>query len=189
MDMEGKNYYDRLGVQRTATLEEIKEAYYEIARVYHPDSRFFDDLLEESELVMTDEQLKVFRMVTEAYNTLIRDEKRKAYDRTLPAELNPWSEPKASRELFTDDLKTDLQPRIKRPRKDTKTYGRFGLMNELNQMIQESEPGPRLRSVSQIIREEQQRQMVKGPGYRKMALVAASALMFAVSVVVVLVTL
>ena len=33
-----KSYYDLLGVPRDATVAQIKEAYREIARMYHPDS-------------------------------------------------------------------------------------------------------------------------------------------------------
>ena len=35
--MEFKDYYARLGVDKTATLEDIKRAYRKLARKYHPD--------------------------------------------------------------------------------------------------------------------------------------------------------
>jgi len=32
------DYYDRLGVNRKATAEEIREAYFDLARTTHPDA-------------------------------------------------------------------------------------------------------------------------------------------------------
>ncbi len=80
-EFKRRNYYQRLGLPRTATVAEVKEAYREIARVYHPDSHFFEDLIEYQ---LTEDDIAVFQMVTAAYDTLIREEKRSAYDRSLP---------------------------------------------------------------------------------------------------------
>jgi len=80
-EFQKRNYYERLGVARTATLAEIKEAYREIARVYHPDSNFFGDILEYK---LDEKDDKIFQLVTAAYDTLIKEDKRKEYDLTLP---------------------------------------------------------------------------------------------------------
>ena len=61
-----KNFYDVLGVKKTATKEEIKKAYRELCKKYHPDKNGGDDAK--------------IKEVNEAYATLGDDEKRKQYD-------------------------------------------------------------------------------------------------------------
>jgi molecular chaperone DnaJ len=64
-----EDYYDRLGVSRDASSEEIKKAYRKKAMEYHPDQS--DD----------PEAEEKFKAVTEAYEVLRDPEKRKVYDR------------------------------------------------------------------------------------------------------------
>ncbi|MCS7166561.1 MAG: molecular chaperone DnaJ [Gemmatales bacterium] len=69
--MAGKrDYYEVLGVRRNATEEEIKRAYRELAKRYHPDRNPGDE-----------EAAEKFKEVTEAYEVLIDPEKRARYDR------------------------------------------------------------------------------------------------------------
>lgn len=65
-----KNYYDILGVSRTATDKEIRSAYRKLARQYHPDVNPGDETAEAK-----------FKEINEAYHVLSDPESRKKYDR------------------------------------------------------------------------------------------------------------
>ena len=62
------DYYEILGVSKTASKVEIKKAYRKLARKYHPDVSKEDNAEEK------------FKEIQEAYAILSDDEKRKMYD-------------------------------------------------------------------------------------------------------------
>ncbi|MGB9765525.1 MAG: DnaJ domain-containing protein [Candidatus Saccharicenans sp.] len=77
-NLKNRNFYEQLGVSRVATEEEIKKAYFNLARKYHPDR--FNHGLGETGLIN-----EVFNALTVAYKTLSDPEKRKEYDAKLSA--------------------------------------------------------------------------------------------------------
>ena len=63
------DYYKILGIDKTATLKDIKAAYRKLARKYHPDLHPDDK-----------DAKKNFQMINEAHEVLSNPEKRKKYD-------------------------------------------------------------------------------------------------------------
>jgi curved DNA-binding protein len=69
MAVKFQDYYETLGVARTATQDDIKKAYRKLARKHHPDVNPGDKSAEE-----------LFKKINEAYEVLSDPEKRKKYD-------------------------------------------------------------------------------------------------------------
>src|SRR3954447_7013778 len=78
-----RDYYDALGISRTASTEEIQRAYRKLARQYHPDVNH-DPGAEER-----------FKDVSEAYSVLSDPDTRRRYDqfgpdfRQVPEDVDP----------------------------------------------------------------------------------------------------
>src|SRR2546430_9514393 len=76
MPVQFRDYYETLGVSKTATDDEIRSAFRKLARKYHPDVAKDKKAAEEK-----------FKEINEAYEVLGDPEKRKKYDQ-LGADWN-----------------------------------------------------------------------------------------------------
>ena len=74
--MNNTEYYDRLGVSKDASQDEIKRAYRKMSKKYHPDINKEPGAEEK------------YKEVQEAYETLSDDQKRAAYDQYGPDSAN-----------------------------------------------------------------------------------------------------
>lgn len=74
--MNNTEYYDRLGVSKDASQDEIKRAYRKMSKKYHPDINKEPGAEEK------------YKKVQEAYETLSDDQKRAAYDQYGPDGAN-----------------------------------------------------------------------------------------------------
>ena len=73
------SFYDVLGVETAASADQLKSAYYELARRYHPD-RF-----RKTEPALLSRLESAFAKITQAYDTLRDDRLRATYDTKLQA--------------------------------------------------------------------------------------------------------
>ena len=100
-------YYDVLGVKRSADHAEIRRAYHQAARRWHPD-RFVDAVPTEAARAETE-----MRQVNEAWEVLGTSESRKDYDRRLGGDQ---ARATATTEgIRTDDGITRIDPRLLDP--------------------------------------------------------------------------
>ena len=78
--MAERDYYEILGVSKTASEDEIKKAYRTLAKKYHPDVSKEPDAVEK------------FKEVQKAYDCLSDETKRKNYDQFGSEEGNPFGD-------------------------------------------------------------------------------------------------
>ncbi|WP_176636762.1 DnaJ domain-containing protein, partial [Streptococcus sobrinus] len=74
--MNNQEYYDRLGVSKDASQDEIKKAYRKMSKKYHPDINKEPGAEEK------------YKDIQEAYETLGDEQKRAAYDQYGPDGAN-----------------------------------------------------------------------------------------------------
>ena len=97
-----KDYYKILGVKRTASNEEIKKAYRELVRKYHPDINQGDAYCE-----------IIFREIIEAYHSIGNLDKRLQYSISL-------SEARINKKLM--HKKFDLKKILSKKPKNDESY-------------------------------------------------------------------
>merc|ERR1711953_1275415 len=73
-----KDYYEVLGLPRTAGAEQIKKAYRKLALKFHPDKNKAEDAEER------------FKQIGEAYEVLSDEDKKAAYEASLLSERSSW---------------------------------------------------------------------------------------------------
>lgn len=72
------DYYDILGLTRHATTADIKAAYYQLAKKYHPDRHHQRDTAD-----LRPKLERLFALITQAYDTLSQAAERAAYDERI----------------------------------------------------------------------------------------------------------
>ena len=68
--LNAKDFYKTLNVSKGSTQDEIKKAYFKLAKEYHPDVN------------KAPESKEKFATINEAYETLGDENKRRVYDQT-----------------------------------------------------------------------------------------------------------
>ncbi|MDQ5845353.1 MAG: DnaJ domain-containing protein [Acidobacteriota bacterium] len=99
-------YYEVMDLPRTATADEVKDAYYSLARRYHPD-RFHL----KSGTSLHANLSSAFARITQAYETLTDDTARSAYDASLERARNFADSAPKQKDRVTesvDDFDVDL---------------------------------------------------------------------------------
>lgn len=112
--------YAVLGINRTATSNEIKSAYRRLARKYHPDVN--SDPAAQSK----------FAQINEAYHTLIDPERRRAYDRMGAASSAAYSRQAANsgaaraarRAYYQERADRIVNEWLRREREETRARGK-----------------------------------------------------------------
>lgn len=88
--MTNRDYYEILGLSKTATADEIKRAYRKLAKEFHPDRN-----------PNNPEAEKRFKEVQAAYGVLSDKEKRERYDHFGPAAAGSWRTQPGGREVYS----------------------------------------------------------------------------------------
>jgi molecular chaperone DnaJ len=95
-----KDHYTLLGLQRDASLDEIKRAYRQLAMRHHPDRTQNNP-----------QDTEIFKAVAVAFATLSNPEKRAEYDRLLAATDRRASQPRArGTRTKTSDRRRETTP-------------------------------------------------------------------------------
>ncbi|VDQ10356.1 unnamed protein product [Trichobilharzia regenti] len=77
--LSSQTYYDVLGVKKSASPSEIRSAFIELSKKYHPDKYRGDS--------------EMFKRINEAYSVLSQEKTRRMYDATLTSSSSAKSSP------------------------------------------------------------------------------------------------
>lgn len=122
-----KDYYKILGLDKTATTQDIKKAYRKLAREYHPDSK--------SKTADKDK----FRDITEAYDILTDTDKRSRYDQgDLDASWFTDQGLSNIKDIFEKTYRKNPKAQTKQESKEedsAKTKSRFSFSDMFNSFV------------------------------------------------------
>ena len=76
-----------------ATEKEIKEAYYKLAKQYHPDIQQSSEEGEEANSQATKSDPELFKLISEAYSTLNNSKFKAEYDRLIMGDRAQYQSP------------------------------------------------------------------------------------------------
>lgn len=109
-----KNYYEILGVSRNSSGKDIKKAYYQLAKKYHPDTNKNDP-----------NASKKFQEVSEAYEVLSDENKRKEYDTwgETSEQMDMGAGPSPGRNTHTRDYNWQFKSQIRPEEMFRKIFG------------------------------------------------------------------
>ena len=118
-----KDYYKILGVAQNASSKDIKKRYRDLAKEHHPDTNQGSKKSEEN-----------FKIISEAYSTLINPKKRKQYDRMRAngfGTSRPRSHSRNARPDWGDEYDFGRQYSRQGPREEPRDpFGRAGFQEE-----------------------------------------------------------
>ena len=131
---EKKDYYEILGVSKTATDDELKKAYRKLAKKYHPDLQNNSDCQDK------------MRQINEAYEILSNDFKRREYDEKIKRQSVSIEE--YNRIIQENNrLKKDLK-RVVNQREMSQNQGRLeemSIMQRYYEQIKKATKQPQMR--------------------------------------------
>lgn len=107
--LPGRNHYQLLGVAYDADRTVIRARYFELSKVFHPDSLFRKDLG-----AYRSKMEEVFKRLTEAYETLGKKKRRKEYDEylSITAQTTEVRETLAAAEQAAETIRRSSMPSV-----------------------------------------------------------------------------
>ncbi|MBN2359641.1 MAG: response regulator [Deltaproteobacteria bacterium] len=113
-EMRRMNYFEVLGVSKTATSDEVRKAYYALARDYHPDKHFGNASADVRALAD-----QIYSMINSAWEVLSNAKDRTAYEADLASGLKQGPTDEVSRILAAESKFQEGESLLKK-----REYGR-----------------------------------------------------------------
>ena len=120
------DFYELLGVKKDATKEEIKKAYRDMVKKYHPDVN------------KSEEANKIIISLNEAKETLLDDNKRKEYDKILEEINHSKQVSKNKQETYyskTEEYKQEYKESYMTRKEFFASYLRFGIDKKIIKIL------------------------------------------------------